>query len=119
MTSQVLVEMGGPGLANLYRIFEEKKSDLLLKIFGSKTVSESSDTTDKSAVNSTEKLRLIPESWEVVDISSVLDLETGKVNVAGQDRFDQKPCMGFLRFRLGNNKTFVICLKSQFQDKSR
>ena len=96
MTSQVLVEMGGPGLANLYRIFEEKKSDLLLKIFGSKIVSESSETTDKSADTSKAKVRLIPERWEVVDISSVLDWETGKVDVADQDH---KSCLGYLRFR--------------------
>ena len=106
MPSQVLVEMEGPSLANLHRIFEEKNSDILLKIFGSKTVSESTETTDKSADDSTEKVRLTPESWKVVNISSVLDFDTGEVNVESQERFnlttgnmDVKPCLGFLRFR--------------------
>ena len=106
MPSQVLVEIEGPSLANLYRIFEEKNSDLLLKIFGSKSVSESTATTDKSADDSTEKVRLILDSWKVVDISSVLDFDTGEINVESQERFnlttgnlDTKPCLGFLRFR--------------------
>ena len=106
MTRQSLVEMEGPSLANLLRIFEEKNSDLLLKIFGSRTVSESSETTDKSAESSREKLCLIPESWKEVAISEVLDWETGKVNVDGLKRVtsktgnsDVRPCLGFIRFR--------------------
>ena len=106
MTRQTLVEMEGPGVANLYRIFEEKNSDLLLKIFGSKSVSESCETTDQAADNSREKLCLIPESWKEVAISDVLDWETRKVNVESLKRgnsltgnSDVSPCLGFIRFR--------------------
>ena len=105
MTSQVLVEIEGPSLANLYRIFEERHSDLLLKIYGRKTVSEATETTDKSTANSTEKVVLTLESWQEVNISQVLDWQTGKVNVDGLERdstegnLEAKPCLGFLRLR--------------------
>ena len=111
MTSQILVEMEGPLLANLYRVFEEKQSDLLLKIFGSRTVSEYTETTDKSGSNFTEKVSLVPESWKLVNISEVLDWETGQVNVDSLERSNStttevKPCLGFLRFRQGDKTTF-------------
>lgn len=106
MTRQVQIE--GPLVASLYRIFEEKNSDLLLKIFGSKTVSESTQTTDKSGSDFTEKVIMIPESWKFVSISEVLNSETGQVNVDSLQLSNStttvvKPCLGLLRFRQGNN----------------
>ena len=111
MTRQVQIE--GPLVASLYRIFEEKQSDLLLKIFGSKTVWENTETTDKSGSDFTEKVSLVPESWKLVNISDVLDWETGQLDVdslslqpSNSTTADLKPCLGFLRFRQGDKTTF-------------
>jgi len=98
MSGQTVVEIKGPSAANLYRIFEEESSDLLLKMFGSKSVLESTETTDQSAQNCTRKVTFIPDSWKVVDITQVLDWTTGDVDVTDSTE-DDKCCLGFLRLR--------------------
>ena len=99
MSSEIVVEIEGAHNSHLYRIFEEENSDLLLKIFGSKTVLESTVTTDQSSQNSTKKVSLIPDSWRVVDISDVLDITTGDVDLTHQAEAADKCCLGLLRYR--------------------
>lgn len=98
MSSKTIVEIEGPLQSNLNRIFEEENHDLLLKIFGRRTVLESTEATDQSSQNCSRKVSLRPESWRVVGVSDVLNWTTGQVDVTSSTE-DQRSCLGFIRYR--------------------
>ena len=100
MSSHTMVEMEGPHQANLFRTFEEEDCDLLLKMFGSSTVLQSTEATDQSSQNRTTKMSFSPTSWRVVAVSEVLDFTTGEVDVTrSTEDGNQRSCLGFLRYR--------------------